>query len=155
MKKALFLDLDGTLKSEIGAVANHGLIREVNYNWRGESAKYAFIERPHLVEFLESISSNYDIRLATMGWRNYAEEALAAMGIEKYFSYLVCGVELRHPAKVSNFTIVDDRTELLEWKAERLAHGDSWAQINKVLIPSFVGGYDEVLLKLAKKLNEA
>jgi hypothetical protein len=154
MKKVLFLDLDGCLKSEVGAVANHGLIREVNYNWRDEPTKYSFIQRPYLIEFLDAVSHNYDIRLATMGWRKYAEQALDVMGITKYFSYLVCGVELRRPTKVSSFTIVDDRMELLEWKAEQISHGDTWAQINKILIPSFIGGYDDELIKMAEKLNQ-
>lgn len=149
----LYLDLDGVLKSEINAVANHGTIRTITENWRGEEFNYSFIERPNLNTFLAEVKEQgWTINLATMGRRSYAIKCLEAMGIREYFDKMLCGIELRRPDQCSNFTIVDDRPELLEWKSQQISHYFVAAKINKILVPSYLGGYDDELLKLSKKL---
>lgn len=153
----LFLDLDGTIKSCISAIANHGIVHNIDMNWQGESyiegRFYSFIERPHLKEFLDSLKTQgWTINLATMGCRSYAIKCLEAMGVREYFKTLVCGIELRKPDLCTKFTIVDDRPDLLEWKADQISHCYVAAEINKILIPTFLGGYDDELLKLSNKL---
>lgn len=149
----LYLDLDGVLKSDINALANHGKVHNITENWRGEEFNYSFIERPNLNTFLAEVKEQgWVINLATMGHRSYAIKCLEAMGISDYFTKKVCGVELRRPDQCSNFTIVDDRPELLEFKADQISHHFFAAKINKILVPSYLGGYDDELLKLSKKL---
>lgn len=149
----IYFDLDGTLKSDINAIPDHGKTHTIKEDWRGDSFSYTFIERPHLKEAL-ALLTGHKLRLATMGKRSYALLCLEAMGIREYFEELVCGVEFRRPNKCVNFTIVDDRQDLLDWKAEQISHDERYSRIVKILIPSYKGGYDEELIKVANKILE-
>lgn len=150
----LYLDLDGTLKSDILAPYNNGLVRTITENWRGEEFDYSFIERPNLNTFLCLVKERgWEINLATMGTRSYAIKCLEAMGVREFFKKLVCGVELRRPDLCTKFTIVDDRQELLDWKAAQISHYYCAAEINKLLIPSYLGGEDDELLKISDRLS--
>lgn len=150
--KIIYLDLDGTIKSDIQALCNHGILHTISESWNSESFNYTFMERPKLKEALDLLSG-FTLRLATMGTRSYAIQCLEAMGVKDRFESMICGPEWRRPAQCENFTIVDDRDYLLEWKADRISWSNPWAKVEKILIPSFVGGYDEELLKLANQLK--
>lgn len=150
----LYLDLDGTLKSCVSTTLDNGLVRTITENWRGEEFNYSFIERPHLNTFLCLVKEQgWEINLATMGTRSYAIKCLEAMGVRKFFNKLVCGVELRRPDLCTKFTIVDDRQELLDWKADQISHHFFAANINKLLIPTYLGGEDNELLKISARLR--
>ncbi len=148
----VYFDLDGTLKSDISAVPNHGILHTIKEDWRGDYFSYSFIERPHLKEAL-SLLSKHTLRLATMGKRSYAILCLEAMGIKDYFEELVCSVEFRNPRKCTDFIIVDDRADLMEWKAAQISHDERYAKITKIQIPSYMGGHDDNLIQVANKIN--
>lgn len=86
--KTVFLDLDGTLKTDGGYTVKEGDEGIVTIKGsRGND--YSFLARPHAKEFCAFLASKYLLYLTTLSVNPYSTNALVGLGVRQYFHGIV------------------------------------------------------------------
>ena len=149
-----FIDLDGTLKTEAGAVPPFEVeVVEVESGIN----KFQIGIRPHIHEFLQCAKSKGRVVLSTASGRRYARKMLSAMGISHYFEEVVsaeafaCGLS-HYP----NCVFIDNDGESGELKMAKMAssRGGAIKRNDLWVIDTFNGATnDTTMLELIEEIN--
>jgi hypothetical protein len=149
-----FVDLDGTLKTEAGAVPPFQVdIVEVESGMN----KYDIGIRPHIHDFLKCAKSKGRVVLSTASGRRYARKMLRAMGISHYFDDIISAEVFSRGIKhYSNCVFIDNDGESGELKMSKMAssRGSTIKRNDLWIIDTFNGSTDDTtMLELIDEIN--
>jgi len=156
----LFVDLDGSLKSEHG---EDGPYEVPSITVQSGPIKYVFAARPHLHEFLD-MASKKAIRmiLCTAAGGGYARKVLKAMNIDGYFTDIIAAEDYvkGFPIRPNwNCIFIDNDQEMVNLKVERLSEKSlissyKRATMSTWVIDTYHGEKDDkVLLELMEEIE--
>ena len=154
-KLVLFLDLDGTLKTEHD---DTGPYEVPSVTVESGTKEYILAPRPHLHEFLNSAYKKAELVLTTAGGGGYARRVLKALNIEDYFSKIIAAQDFRNRytfRQGCKYILVDNDSELADIKIDKLK-GFIMAQpdISIWVIDTYHGSKDDkTLLELKEEIE--
>ena len=156
----IMVDLDGTLKTESGAV---GPFEVESINVTSGSKKYTFGIRPHIHDFLSEAQKKADLYLGTAGGGGYARRVLEAMNIENYFTGVISAENFRNGdpcfGKFKNAIYIDNDEETINLKIDRIASSYLFRRIipgrqDRWVIDTFLGNAnDKTMLELVEEMK--
>ncbi|KDQ63166.1 hypothetical protein JAAARDRAFT_29174 [Jaapia argillacea MUCL 33604] len=138
-----------------GAPSGRGSPKGKAKSIESEGCLYYIKPRPGLPEFLQTVSSMYEMHVYTMGTRAYAEEVCAAIDPErKYFGGRILSrdesgsltqksLQRLFPCDTSMVVIIDDRADVWEWSPNLV----------KVIPYDFFVGIGDINSSFLPKLN--
>lgn len=117
----LFIDLDGTLKTDISSLEPFE-VPPITIE-SGEHS-YTFGQRPHLFEFLDAASKKAKLVLSTAAGGRYARKVLKALNIDSYFS-LIIAAEDYHKQFIfrtgTKYIFIDNDPKMVQQKVDALS----------------------------------
>jgi hypothetical protein len=156
MEPRIFVDLDGTLKTQYEKSDGDLSIEFAGKTWR-------FSKRPYADEFLSALRKMGRVYLTTAAARGYARKVVSALGLEGYFDDIYAAESYpRGLPLYMNWVLIDDSEELAVLKARTMGSNAmaSEADLKKriVLVKPYRGGDDgelkDVLKAVEKVVNE-
>lgn len=152
----LFIDLDGTLKTDYNNNGPH----EEPITVQSGNKKYEFQQRPHLHEFLEEARKKAQkVVLCTASGGGYARRVLKAMNIENYFTHIIAVEDFARgfPLRTGNKCIfIDNDKEMVDIKMHKLTGNGLGRQpeLFTWVVDTYEGGKDDkTLLELIEEIR--
>jgi len=155
-KLVIFLDLDGSLKSEYD---ENGPYETSPIFIQSGEKMYIFAQRPHLHEFLDSIHKKAELILTTFSGGGYARKVLSSMNIQNYFSRIIAAEDFKNRFNFKQgykYILIDNNSEIADKKVEALK-GMTLQPINLSIwiIDTYHGSKeDKTLLELKEEIEK-
>jgi hypothetical protein len=154
-KLVLFIDLDGTLKTDMDAT---GPFEVPSMTVQCGNKIYTFGQRPHLHEFLDAVSKKAELILTTAATRNYAKKVLELMNISDYFSRIIAREDFVNGYRFlysHKYILIDNDAEMADLKMNKLKGlGMSNAEKEIWTVDTFQGNKDDkTLLEILEEVN--
>ena len=156
-KLVLFLDLDGTLKTDMdtnGPFESQSITIKIGEN------SFSFVQRPHLHEFLDAVSKKAKLVLSTAAGGGYARKMLKAMNIDSYFATIIAAEDYRKQFVFKQgvrHIFIDNNAEMVQKKIDALSGGwaSHGAQKEIWVVNTYLGDkLDKTLLELKEEIEK-
>ena len=152
MQPRIFVDLDGTLKSQYEKSDGDISIKLAGRTWK-------FSKRPHVDEFIASLKKLGRVYLATASGRGYAQKVISALGLDGCFDEIFTSESYpRGLPLYMNWVLVDDNEEIAVMKARTMGTNAMASEDDLkeriVLVKPYRGGDDDNELMRALKAVE-
>lgn len=153
----LFLDLDGTLKTDMDT---NGPFESPSITIQSGDHNYTFVQRPHLHEFLDAVSKKARLVLSTAAGGGYARKMLKAMSIDSYFSTIIAAEDYRKQFVFKQgvrHIFIDNNAEMVQQKVNALSGGwaSHGAQKEIWVVNTYLGDReDKTLLELKAEIEK-
>ncbi len=153
-KLTIVVDLDGTLKTDVGAVPPFE-VETITTNCYGK--EYIFGIRPHIEEFLKAAKLKGRLYLGTAAGGGYAEKMLRVLGITNYFDKVISAQDfVRGFPCLRNCIFIDNDHESGLLKINKMGKAstpiirqDLWT------IDTFLGDSDDkTMLELVEEIKQ-
>lgn len=154
----IFVDLDGTLKTEsfdqLHQTGRDGEVDRVD-SLVVHGKNYRYIERPHVKEFFEGLTKLGKVFICTAASQGYARAFVAKFGVDHYIN-AIYSRENMHTVKstdLNQFIIIDNDPTIADQKVFRMERGGiSFAKKIFVEIKTYDGREDDdELLKILER----
>lgn len=151
MIEIICLDLDGTIKTDVGFIAKDNNVLKTS----GLKKEYAFKKRPYCQELCEYIQKNYKLYITTAASKKYAKTCLELMGINDYVDLIIGREDYINKRIRENFVLIDNDSEIADIKVDALTkpYGSKYLQ-GIWIVDTFDGNEeDKTCLELLEEIK--
>ena len=149
--ETFFIDLDGTLKTDIDFNEFGNCNGYETYDVKRRSYPYKI--RPYAKEFLTELKKLGNVCILTLASQPYAEYFIDRIGARDVVDEIYSRDRFNDIVKVSSYILVENDAGIAKGKQCLIENGCMVFKRQTIIVPTYDGGEDDILLKLLEKIR--